>query len=124
MKKIAKYLTKYVVSLHVQISDDDSRDNKDSDTLIDNEIYDGIYEISIDTDIRNRSWAEWSSSHPSTRDWLISEAEQNYKTGEDKVYSLFVKRTDKKPLTISEFQELNEKLQVGHYPKNFQVRHP
>lgn len=64
--------------------------------------------------VQDHNWLEWSSTQPrGERDWLISEAEQNLRTGEDTSYHLFIKREDGKPLVREEMDFINEKLHVG-----------
>lgn len=42
----------------------------------------------LDNYFWNYSWLEWSSSHPSSGDWLNSEETQCYRTGDTERYSL------------------------------------
>lgn len=63
--------------------------------------------------VGNNSWLEWSSSHPGDHDWLITEDEQDYRTGETTRYELFVKRNDGKPKTKNEIDQLDT-LRMGN----------
>jgi hypothetical protein len=60
----------------------------------------------------NRNWLEWSSSHPSSGDWITSEDSENYRTGERTQYSLFIKRGDKNPLTKLEIDYITEQFRL------------
>lgn len=58
-------------------------------------------------------WLGWSSSNPnSTRDWLISEGEVDYRTGETTNYNAFIRRADGKPLSRREMDYLKRKLRL------------
>lgn len=49
--------------------------------------YNSLEELMSDVD--DHSWLEWSSSHPDgKRDWIISDSEQDFRTGERTSYSL------------------------------------
>jgi len=56
------------------------------------------------------NWLEWSSSHPGPRDWLISEADQDMRTGASTSYSLWIEHADGSALTASELNRVNESL--------------
>jgi len=62
--------------------------------------------------INNRSWLEWSSSHPQAGDWITSQEEQDYRTGETTTYDLFIERGDRKPLSKEEMQYISRTLGV------------
>lgn len=77
------------------------------------QVYDYLEELLKDSGVRNHGWIEWSSSSPDGKhDWLVSEAEQNYRTGEDTSYHLWVERKDGKPLSRHEMAFINRALHV------------
>ncbi len=76
------------------------------------EPYDSLEEVLNASDIKNKSWLEWSSSHPSARDWLISEADQDFRTGAETSYHLWIERADKQPLSQDELKEISRVLGV------------
>jgi len=68
--------------------------------------------------VKDNSWLEWSSSRPSDGDWLTTEDEQDYRTGETTRYELFVKRNDGKPKTQNEIDQLDT-LRMGSRHKRY-----
>jgi hypothetical protein len=73
--------------------------------------YDTLHELIRAID--NHSWLEWSSSHPDgKRDWLISEDDQDYRTGDRTIYNLWIEREDKLPLSREEIAYINHSLHV------------
>ncbi len=61
-------------------------------------------------DIPGHSWLEWSSSDPGPRDWIISEDDQDYRSGDRTQYSLHIKHADGTPLTQSEVNFIDSKI--------------
>lgn len=67
-------------------------------------------------DIPSHSWVEWSSSHPRGGDWITSEADENYRTGDRTNYDLFIKHADGTNLTRDELKYVDSKLRLrGHF---------
>ena len=62
--------------------------------------------------IRDKSWLEWSSSSPRAGDWITSQEEQDYSSGDTTTYDLFIERADKKPLSKEEMQYISRTLGV------------
>ena len=56
------------------------------------------------------SWTEWSSTNPSGHDWVVSEAEQDYRTGDYTSYALFIRRNDGQPLSAREIGYVTDEL--------------
>lgn len=75
------------------------------------ESYDTLESL-LDSVSHDATWLEWSSSHPSSRDWIISESEQDYTTGDRTSYSLFIERSDGKPLTTAQLKLIDKKLRL------------
>lgn len=71
--------------------------------------------------VHDKSWIEWSSSHPQPGDWITSEGEPNYRDGSNTSYGLHIKRVDGKPLTKAEMQFLNDKLRLGGHLREDQL---
>lgn len=78
-----------------------------------------IEELLKDNDIKYKSWTEWSSTNPSSRDWLTSEPDQDFQSGADTSYSLWVVREDGKPLSKEELQYIGEELGVSSFGRMF-----
>jgi len=63
--------------------------------------------------LSNQSWLEWSTSgHPGKRDWIISQDEEDFRTGDRTIYHAFVTRKDGQPLSKAEVAYLNKKLYI------------
>jgi hypothetical protein len=58
------------------------------------------------------SWLEWSSSSPGPRDWIVSQDDQDFRTGERTVNHLFVERADKVPLSKDEIRYITKELRL------------
>lgn len=69
--------------------------------------------------VSDNSWLEWSSTHPADGDWLTTEGQQNYRSGETTTYSLFVKRNDGKRLTKEEIAKIDT-LRTGRSRTRYQ----
>jgi len=66
-----------------------------------------------DRTVQNINWVEWSSSQPNPmHDCIVSDSEQNPRTGDYKNYYLWIVRGDKKPLSKSEMSYINKKLHI------------
>lgn len=66
--------------------------------------------------VRDHTWLEWSSSRPRGRhDWIVSEGEENYRTGANTSYSLWIEREDGMDLSEYEMDFINKKLPVLHH---------
>jgi hypothetical protein len=75
------------------------------------ESYDTLESL-LDSVSHDASWLEWSSSHPSSGDWIISQDDQDYRTGDRTQYSLFIERSDGKPLTTAQLKLIDKKLRL------------
>lgn len=63
--------------------------------------------------LSNQSWLEWSTSgHPGKRDWIISQAEEDFRTGDRTINHALVTRKDGQPLSKAEVAYLNKKLYI------------
>jgi hypothetical protein len=74
-------------------------------------------------EVNDHTWVEWSNSNPTGQrgEWLISEAEQNYSTGEDTSYHLFIERVDGKPLSTAEIKDISKALGVSTFGMMFRT---
>ncbi len=80
------------------------------------ETYDSLEDILNDSDIRNKSWVEWSDSNPDgKRSWLISEPDQDMRTGTETTYNLWIERADGEPKSQEEIDTINEKLGISTF---------
>lgn len=74
----------------------------------DSEEFNTIEELLNDSEIKYKSWLEWSSSDPKpAHDWLISAADEDMRTGKSTTYHLWIKRIDGLSLTKDEFNAVN-----------------
>lgn len=79
---------------------------------IEKEEYESLEEL-LNAANSQASWVEWSSSNPDGKhDWVVSEEQQDYRTGESTEYNLFIERKDKKPLSKEEIEYINKKLRI------------
>ncbi len=63
--------------------------------------------------LSNQSWLEWSTSgHPGKRGWIISQDEEDFRTGDRTINHAFVTRKDGQPLSKAEVAYLNKKLYI------------
>lgn len=59
------------------------------------------------------TWLSWSSSSPDgKRDWLISQSEEDFRTGERTQYNAWIEREDRQPLSRDEIKFINRELRV------------
>jgi len=61
-------------------------------------------------DIPSHDWLEWSDSRPAPRSWIMSQDEENYRTGDRTQYALFIEHADGTDLTQSEVNFVDSKL--------------
>jgi len=102
----------YVMSMTYEIVDEESAamgDAKERGWEYEDEEYDSLEELLDDVQDK-ASWVEWSSSHPRPGDWIRSEAEQDYSTGEWTTYDLFIKKPKREPLTREEMKYISKYL--------------
>lgn len=76
------------------------------------ERYNSLEDLLNESHVVNHSWVEWSSSHPTSRDWLVSECEENYRTGGTTDYHLWIERWDNEPLSREEMAYISKNLGV------------
>ena len=63
--------------------------------------------------LSNQSWLEWSTSgHPGKHDWIISQDEEDFRTGDRTINHAFVTRKDGQRLSKAEVAYLNKKLYI------------
>jgi hypothetical protein len=75
------------------------------------EVYRGLQDLL--KEVSDHTWVEWSSTAVNTaHDWITSEGEEDFGTGDTKSYSLWISRVDGKPLSKREFDYINENLPV------------
>lgn len=75
------------------------------------ENFDSLEELINYGDIRYESWLEWSGSPPNSKhDWIISQSDENYSTGEHTTYNLWIERNDRKPLSKTEMRFIHKEL--------------
>ena len=75
------------------------------------EVYDTLDDVIRAVD--DNSWSHWSSTHPDgKRDWLVSDGDEDPRTGERTSHHLWVERKDGKPLDNNELKYLSKKLRV------------
>jgi|APSaa5957512535_1039671.scaffolds.fasta_scaffold67651_2 hypothetical protein len=87
-------------------------DAEDRGWKIQNDYFDTLEEL-IDSLAYDHTWLEWSSSSPDgKRDWIISQAEEDYSSGANTSYHAFVTRADKKPLSKGELQQIHKGLRL------------
>jgi hypothetical protein len=59
------------------------------------------------------SWLSWSSSNPDgKRDWLVSQSDEDFRTGERTQYNAWIMRKDGQPLSRNEIKFINRELHV------------
>lgn len=61
------------------------------------------------------NWTEWSSTNPSGTDWITSEPEQDYRTGNYTSYDLFIKRNDGQPLSARDISYITDELGLHRF---------
>lgn len=80
--------------------------------------FETLEELFSDLRVRDKSWLEWSGSHPTqSHDWLTSSEEENFKTGANTSYCLWVWKTEngaRVPLSDEEWECLKD--QAHHKP--------
>lgn len=59
---------------------------------------------------REASWVSWGDSHPSASSSITSEGEYENRTGLQTYYTLFIERTDGKPLTTEQLKKIDKTL--------------
>ena len=59
-------------------------------------------------------WLEWSSSHPTGNDWIISQGDEDFRTGAETSYHLFIKRNDGQPLSRREIAYISDELGLSY----------
>jgi len=65
---------------------------------------------------RDHNWLEWSDSNPDgVRSWLVSEGEQDYRSGADTSYSLWIERADRKPKSEEEIDYISEAFGISGF---------
>ncbi len=76
--------------------------------------FEDLEDLVSDRDIEYKQWMGWSSSPvisvPS--DWLISDIEEDMRSGEKTEYNLHIKRKDRKKLTEEEVRYIEKELNV------------
>lgn len=64
----------------------------------------------------DHSWVSWSSSHPGPHDWVISQEEVDFSSGDSTTYNLFIEKTpgpSRGPgLTIDEIKYISNRLGI------------
>ena len=76
------------------------------------EKYEYLQELLEDSPVSYKSWLEWSSSPARPGDWIVSEEDQDYSSGETTTYDLFIERADRKPLSKEEMQFIHKELNL------------
>ena len=109
----------YIVSMTYDKTTPESAEQGDfseSDFEFENSFFKTLEDMVDDSDIKRKSWANWSSSEISApSDWLSTESEvEDYGIGEEISYSLHIKRKDKKKLTEPEIRYIEKELRVSH----------
>jgi len=56
------------------------------------------------------NWLEWSDSHPSAGSWIVSQDDQDFRTGDRTIKSLFISRTDGRDLTTAQLKYIDKVL--------------
>ena len=69
-------------------------------------------EEAVDSASHDASWLEWSSSSPGPRDWVVSQDDQDYRSGERTINHLFIERADKVPLSKDEIKYITKALRL------------
>lgn len=110
---------RYIVNKKYEVVTEESAqqgDAADRGFEFEDETYDSLRDL-IQAN-SNENWLEWSSSHVSGSpyEWLVSEAEQDPRTGEYKSYGLHIKRSDGKPLSRREMDAISQGLGVRKHP--------
>ena len=83
------------------------------------EMYETLAELL--RDVSDHTWLEWSCSHPNmSHDWLNSEAEQDFRSGEHTSYQLWIERVDGLALNAAEFDYIQANLPVLYPAKELQ----
>lgn len=78
--------------------------------------YDSLEDVLNASEIKNKSWVEWSDSNPDgKRSWLISEDEEDNRTGARTQYNLWIERADGEPKSQEEIDVINEKLGISTF---------
>lgn len=55
-------------------------------------------------------WLEWSGSPARPGDWIVSQADHDFATGDYTSYNLFIERNDGQPLSRREMQYITDEL--------------
>jgi hypothetical protein len=104
----------YVMSMTYEVWDEEALEIGDTDERgweVTGEKFDDLEELLRDSDVRDKSWIEWSTSgRPGRNSWINSDAEEDYRSGERTYYNLFIKRADGKPLSRDEVKHINKEL--------------
>ena len=75
--------------------------------------YDSLDSALDDRNVAHHNWMEWSSSGtPRPGDWLVSEAEPDYRTGAETTFHLWIDRGDHKPMTKAEISFINKSFGI------------
>jgi len=65
---------------------------------------------------RDHSWVEWSDSNPDgKRSWLVSEDDEDHRTGDRTQYSLWIERADGLPKNQEEIDHINEAFGISNF---------
>lgn len=67
-----------------------------------------------DAGATNESW-EWSSSHPTGRDWLTSEGSTDWRTGDEERLSLHIRGPNHAPISARDVAYLTDELGLRGY---------
>jgi len=115
--KLARQWKGYYFKMTYETWDEEAIEAGDTDDrgwlIRKSEKFDTLEELLDDSDVSYKSWIEWSSSHPNpAHDWLISEDEQDYSSGERTQYSLWIERGDRAKLSREEMEFINKQLRV------------
>jgi hypothetical protein len=76
---------------------------------VEDEIYDSLDEL-LDDVKHDHSWLEWSSSHPTTGDWVVSQDEEDYATGDHTSYNLHIENMETEELSEPEIAFITNEL--------------
>jgi hypothetical protein len=77
------------------------------------EPYDTLYDV-LHTVEADASWLEWSSSNPDAHSWIVSEGDQDFRTGETENKSLWIERADGLPMSEEEIIYISRRLGLCH----------
>jgi hypothetical protein len=105
----------YIMDMTYETWDEEALEHGDTDDRgyeYKNERYDDLEELLNDSPVRYESWVDWSSSRPGKNSWIISDKDENYRTGEITYRNLFIKRADGKPLDKDELRLIKKELGV------------